>query len=83
MHPIGGTITLTHEGSSAFTAPGAFGPYRVMNQIGVGVLGPVFRTCHSEDDRLVALKAFYLDLTPEQATTLADGVATGGEDAEA
>ena len=45
-----------------------------MNQIGVGVLGPVFRTCHSEDDRLVALKAFYLDLTPEQATTLADAL---------
>ena len=42
-----------------------------MHQIGVGVLGPVFRTYHPEDDRLVALKAFHLDLTPEQASTLA------------
>ena len=42
-----------------------------MHQIGVGVLGPVFRTFHSEDDRLAALKAFHLDLTPEQANTLA------------
>jgi hypothetical protein len=43
-----------------------------MHQIGVGVLGPVFRTFEPDGDRLVALKAFYLDLTPEQARTLAD-----------
>ena len=42
-----------------------------MHQIGVGVLGPVFRTYHPDDDRLVALKAFNLDMTPEQAGTLA------------
>ena len=42
-----------------------------MHQIGVGVLGPVFRTYHPDDDRLVALKAFQLDITPEQAGTLA------------
>ena len=45
-NPIGGTTPLTHEDSSAFPALGAFGPYRVMHQIGVGVLGPVFRTYH-------------------------------------
>ena len=71
VNPNGGATPLTYEGSSAFTAPGAFGPYRVMHQIGVGVFGPVFRTYHPEDDRLVALKAFHLDLTPEQASTLA------------
>lgn len=42
-----------------------------MHQIGVGVLGPVFRIYHPDDDRLVALKAFQLDITPEQAGTLA------------
>ena len=42
-----------------------------MHQVGVGVLGPVFRTCHPDDDRLVALKAFHLDMTPEQAGKLA------------
>ena len=42
-----------------------------MHQIGVGVLGPVFRSYHPDDNRLVALKAFHLDMTPEQAGTLA------------
>ena len=68
---IGDTTPLTHEDSSAFAAPGAFGPYRVLHQIGVGVLGPVFRTYHPDEDRLVALKAFHLDMTPEQADMLA------------
>ena len=43
-----------------------------MHQIGVGVLGPVFRTYEPSEDRLVAVKAFHLDLTPEQAETLVD-----------
>ena len=42
-----------------------------MHQVGVGVLGPVFRTYHPDDARLVALKAFHLDMTPEQAGRLA------------
>ena len=42
-----------------------------MHQIGVGVLGPVFRAHAPDDNRLVALKAFHLDITPEQARTLA------------
>ena len=41
-----------------------------MHQIGVGVLGPVFRTYDPDGNRLVALKAFHLDITPEQARTL-------------
>jgi serine/threonine protein kinase len=44
----------------------------VLHQIGVGALGPVFRTYEPERDRLVAVKAFRLDITPEQAQTLAD-----------
>ena len=35
------------------------------------MLGPVFRTHDPDQDRLVAVKAFTLDLTPEQATALA------------
>jgi hypothetical protein len=33
-------------------------------------LGPVFRTHDPEHERLVAIKAFTLDLTPEQASAL-------------
>ena len=45
-----------------------------MHQIGVGVLGPVFRTYEPSEDRLVAVKAFHLDLTPEQAQALVDAL---------
>ncbi len=45
-----------------------------MHQIGVGVLGPVFRTYDPEGDRLVAVKAFHLDLTPESAERLAEAL---------
>ena len=45
-----------------------------MHQIGVGVLGPVYRAYEPADDRLVAVKAFHLDLPPEQAQTLVDAL---------
>ena len=45
-----------------------------MHQIGVGVLGPVFRTYEPSEDRLVAVKAFHLDITPEQTQTLVDAL---------
>ena len=45
-----------------------------MHQVGVGVLGPVFRTYDPSHDRLVAVKAFRLDITPEQAQTLVDAL---------
>ena len=45
-----------------------------MHQIGVGVLGPVFRTYDPEGDRLVAVKAFHLDLTPESAERLVEAL---------
>ena len=69
-HPaylLGGIPALKHEDASLFSPPGAFGPFRVMHQIGIGVLGPVFRTYDPESDRLVAVKAFSLDFLPEQA----------------
>jgi serine/threonine protein kinase len=45
-----------------------------MHQIGVGVLGPVFRTYEPSEARLVAVKAFHLDITPEQARTLVEAL---------
>jgi len=44
----------------------------VLHQIGVGALGPVFRTYEPSRDRLVAVKVFRLDIVPEQAQALAD-----------
>src|SRR2546426_5504999 len=46
--------------------PGAFGPFRVLHQIGAGALGPVFRGYEPDRDRLVAIKLFRLDLPPER-----------------
>ncbi len=42
-----------------------------MQQIGVGVLGPVFRASAQDETRAIALKAFHLDLLPEQSSTFA------------
>ncbi len=54
-----------------YSPPPAFGRFKLLHQIGAGVLGPVFRTHDPDDDRLVAVKAFTLDVTPEQASALA------------
>jgi hypothetical protein len=43
----------------------------VLHQIGIGTLGPVFRTYEPTRDRLVSVKAFRLDIVPEQAQALA------------
>jgi hypothetical protein len=43
------------------------------------VLGPVFRTYEPTRDRLVAVKVFRLDVTPEQAQVLADELAHAAE----
>jgi serine/threonine-protein kinase len=67
-----GAGSLTRDDPSAFAPPPAFGPFRVLHQIGVGALGPVFRTYEPDRDRLVAVKVFRLDVTPEQAQALAD-----------
>jgi serine/threonine protein kinase len=42
----------------------------VLHQIGAGTLGPVFRAYDSENDRLVAIKLFRLDLPPERVHQL-------------
>src|SRR5581483_218090 len=69
-----GVETLPFDESAGFTAPSAFGTYRVLHQIGSGVLGPVFRTYDPQRDRLVAIKAFRLELLPEQVARLADAL---------
>ena len=51
----------------------------MLHQIGVGALGPVFRTYEPTRDRLVAVKVFRLDITPEQAKVLADELAKATE----
>ena len=66
---------MTRDDPAAFAPPPAFGPFRVLHQIGIGALGPVFRTYEPNRDRLVAVKVFRLDVTPEQARALADELA--------
>ena len=66
---------LNREDSVLYFPPESFGPFRVLHQIGAGTLGPVFRAhepAGKTRDRLVAIKVFRLDLTPEQATALVD-----------
>jgi serine/threonine protein kinase len=60
-----GVVPL-HTEVPGFAPPDAFGPFRVLHQIGAGTLGPVFRAYDSERDRLVAVKLFRLDLPPER-----------------
>ena len=67
-----GASELNHDDPSTFSPPASFGPFRVLHQIGSGVLGPVFRTYEPERDRLIAVKAFRIDLLPEQSAMLAD-----------
>lgn len=46
----------------------------MLHQIGIGTLGPVFRTYEPTRDRLVAVKVFRLDIIPEQAQVLAEAL---------
>src|SRR5688500_4641391 len=70
---------LTRDDPAAFAPPPSFGPFRVLHQVGVGALGPVFRTYEPTRDRLVAVKVFRLDITPEQAGSLADALSIAAE----
>ncbi len=74
-----GVPSLTRDDPSSFAPPPSFGPFRVLHQIGVGALGPVFRTYEPTRDRLVAVKVFRLDVIPEQAQALADELAHAAE----
>src|SRR5438132_8878215 len=79
MHPTGyscydsapsrGAFPLHTEATGA-APPDAFGPFRVLHQIGAGALGPVFRAFDPDRDRLVAVKLFRLDLPPERVHQL-------------
>ena len=66
-----GDEALAREPTDRSTPPSAFGRFRVVHQVGAGVLGPVFRGYDPEGDRAVAIKSFPLDITPEQAQVLA------------
>ena len=54
--------------------PSAFGSFRVLHQIGSGVLGPVFRAYDAQRERLAAIKAFKVDLLPEHLPQFADAL---------
>src|SRR5678815_2255322 len=60
-----------HTEASGTAVPDAFGPFRVLHQIGAGALGPVFRAYDPERDRLVAVKLFRLDIPPHRVHQLA------------
>ena len=59
-----------HTEAAGSAPPDAFGPFRVLHQIGAGVLGPVFRAYDPGQDKLVAVKLFRLDLPPERVHEL-------------
>jgi hypothetical protein len=63
--PSRGAVPL-HTEASGTAPPDAFGPFRVLHQVGAGALGPVFRAYDSHRRRLVAVKVFQLDLPPER-----------------
>src|SRR4051812_26949287 len=59
-----------HTEAGGAAIPDAFGPFRVLHQIGAGTLGPVFRAYDAGRERLVAVKLFKLDLPPERVHQL-------------
>jgi len=63
-------VTPLHTDAAGTLPPDAFGPFRVLHQVGAGALGPVFRAYDPEHDRLVALKLIRLDMPPERAHAL-------------
>jgi serine/threonine protein kinase len=67
--PSRGAVPL-HTEASGTAPPDAFGPFRVLHQVGAGALGPVFRAYDSDRSRLVAVKVFQLDLPPERVHRL-------------
>ena len=74
LRAIQGGLALLFDESASFSAPTAFGSYRVLHQTGSGVLGPVFRAFDPRHDRLVAVKVFTLDLFPDTVVRLADAL---------
>src|SRR5947208_16776436 len=60
-----------HTEAAGASPPDAFGPFRVLHQIGAGTLGPVFRAYDSRREQLVAVKLSKLGLPPERVHPLA------------
>lgn len=54
--------------------PAAFGRFRVLHQIGVGGLGPVFRGEDPETRQPVVIKHLHLKLPPQKANQVVDGL---------
>src|SRR5262249_25799925 len=65
---------LLHTEPAGTAPPDAFGPFRVLHQIGAGTLGPVFRAYDAEREHLVAVKLLKLDLAPDAAHRIAAGL---------
>ena len=63
--PSRGDVPL-HTEAAGTAPPDAFGPFRVLHQVGAGTLGPVFRAYDADRARLVAVKVLRLDLPPER-----------------
>jgi serine/threonine protein kinase len=59
-----------HTEAAGSAPPDAFGPFRVLHQIGAGALGPVFRAYDPGQDKLVAVKLFRVDLPPDRVHEL-------------
>lgn len=80
VHPTGpgphAEPPLSHDDPGSLAPPDVIGPYRVLHQIGSGVLGPVFRVLDPDTDTIVAVKQFKLDWPPEQAHALAGALGT-------
>jgi protein kinase-like protein/PEGA domain-containing protein len=70
MNPPSARSFSLHTDAAGAAPPDAFGPFRVLHQIGAGTLGPVFRAYDASRERLVAVKLFKLDLPPERGHQL-------------
>lgn len=66
--------TSLYKDAAGPAPPDAFGPFRVLHQIGAGALGPLYRGYDPDRDRLVAVKWFRLDLPPERVHRLVAGL---------
>lgn len=69
-----GAPPLTSGDAILGSVPASFGPFRVLHQVGAGSLGPVFRAHDPVEGRLVAIKAFALDLPPDRAVAFVEAL---------
>ena len=64
---------MTPEGSLFDARPDAFGSYRVLDEMGPGRFGPVYRA-QAPGGQVVAVKVFEQGLTPAQTAALVDAL---------